>query len=76
VALNRHSRAVIGFWLAHCFQKPGMFDGPARELLDLVAAGELRTVLGGTYPLADARIAHEHLRARGSVGKLVLDTRA
>jgi NADPH:quinone reductase len=76
VALNRHSRGVLGFWLAHCFQRPGMFDGPARELLELVAAGELRTVLGGTYPLMDARRAHEDLRARRSVGKLVLDPRA
>jgi NADPH2:quinone reductase len=76
VALNRHSRGVIGFWLAHCFRRAGMFDGPARELLDLVAAGELRTVVGGTYPLADARRAHEDLRARRSVGKLVLDPRA
>jgi NADPH2:quinone reductase len=76
VALNRHSRGVIGFWLAHCFQRPGMFEGPARELLELVAAGELRTVVGGTYPLGEARRAHEDLRARRSVGKLVLDPKA
>jgi NADPH2:quinone reductase len=76
VALNRHSTGVLGFWLAHCFQVPGMFDKPARELLDLVAAGELRTVVGGTYPLAEARRAHEDLRARRTVGKLVLDPAA
>jgi NADPH:quinone reductase len=76
VALNRHSRGVIGFWLAHCFRTPDMFAGPAHSLLDMVAAGELRTVVGGTYPLADARRAHEDLRARRSVGKLVLDPRA
>jgi NADPH2:quinone reductase len=73
VALNRHSRAVMGFWLAHCFGTPGMFAEPARELLELVAAGELRTIVGGTYKLADARCAHEDLRARRTVGKLVLD---
>jgi len=33
-------------------------------------------VVGGTYPLADARRAHEDLRSRGTVGKLVLDPRA
>ncbi len=76
VALNRHSRGVIGFWLAHCFQRPGMFEAPARELLELVAAGELRTVVGGTYPLGEARRAHEDLRSRRSVGKLVLDPKA
>ena len=66
---------MLGFWLAHCFQTPGMFDEPARELLGLVAAGELRAVVGGTYPLGDARRAHEDLRARRTVGKLVLDPR-
>jgi NADPH:quinone reductase len=76
VALNRHSTGVLGFWLAHCFQAPGMFEKPARELLELVSSGELRTVVGGTYPLAEARRAHEDLRARRTVGKLVLDPRA
>jgi NADPH2:quinone reductase len=76
VALNRDSRGVLGFWLAHCFRAPGMFEEPARELLDLVAAGELRTIVGGTYPLGEARRAHEDLRARRTVGKLVLDPRA
>jgi NADPH2:quinone reductase len=33
----------------------------------------LSPVLGGSYPLAEARAAHEDLRARRSVGKLVLD---
>jgi NADPH2:quinone reductase len=75
VALNRDSRGVLGFWLAHCFRSPEMFAEPARELLELVAAGELRTIVGGTYPLADARRAHEDLRARRTVGKLVLDPR-
>ena len=75
VKLNFHSRGVLGFWLAHCFQRPQMFADPMRELLQLVANGELRTVVGGTYPLAEARRAHEQLRARRTVGKLVLDPR-
>jgi NADPH2:quinone reductase len=53
-----------------------MFTEPATELLRMVAAGELKPVVGGTYPLADARRAHEDLRERRSVGKLVLDPRA
>src|SRR6185436_15423889 len=46
-ALNYHSRGVIGFWLAHCFRRPAMFTTALAELLDMVAAGELRTVVGG-----------------------------
>jgi NADPH2:quinone reductase len=76
VALNRNSQGVLGFWLVHCLQRPGMFEEPMRELLELVQSGELRTIAGGTYPLAQARQAHEDLRARRTVGKLVLDPRS
>lgn len=75
-ALMAHSSAVIGFWLAHCFGRPQMLRGPVTELLDLLAGGALRAVVGGTYPLADAAAAHRALLDRTSTGKLVLDPRA
>ena len=74
--LMSRSRAVIGFWLAHCFGQPSMLQPQMAELLDLVVAGTLRPQVGATYPLADAAQAHEALRSRGSVGKLVLDCTA
>ncbi|GAC1445643.1 MAG: zinc-binding dehydrogenase [Mycobacteriales bacterium] len=73
--LLARSRAVIGFWLAHCFSRPELLQGPMAELLAMVAAGTLRPIVGGTYPLAQARQAHEDLRSRRSTGKLVLDVR-
>ncbi len=75
-SLVQRSRAVIGFWLAHCFSNPKMLSGPLDEMLAMVAAGELRPIVGGTYPLSEARRAHEDLRARRTVGKLVLDPRS
>jgi len=74
--LMARSRAVIGFWLAHCFGNPSMLQPQMQELLDMVVKGTLKPLVGATYPLADARAAHESLRSRGSVGKLVLDVRA
>ena len=74
--LNRETRGVLGFWLASCFRSPEAFGEPARELLDMVASGELRAIVGGTYPLGEARRAHEDLRERRTVGKLVLDPRS
>jgi NADPH2:quinone reductase len=71
--LMSRSRAVIGFWLAHCFGNPSMLQPQMAELLDMVVAGTLKPQVGGTYPLADAAAAHEALRSRGSIGKLVLD---
>ena len=44
-----------------------------QELLDMVVAGSLKPLVGGTYALGDAARAHEALRGRGSIGKLVLD---
>ena len=70
------SRAVIGFWLAHCFGNPAMLQPQMAELLGMVEAGTLKPLVGGTYPLADAAKAHEALRSRGSIGKLVLDVTA
>jgi NADPH:quinone reductase len=72
--LLRHSSAVIGFWLAHCYAKPQeLLASPLRDLFDRVARGELRVVEGPVYPLADARHAHEELQARRTTGKLLLD---
>ncbi|HJP76060.1 MAG TPA: zinc-binding dehydrogenase [Pseudonocardiaceae bacterium] len=74
VMLMATSRAVIGFWLGHGFARPAELIGaPLRELFDLVAEGKLRTVTGGEYPLSEVRQAHEDLRARRTVGKLLLD---
>ncbi|MCW2501453.1 MAG: NADPH:quinone oxidoreductase family protein [Frankiales bacterium] len=74
--LMSKSRAVIGFWLAHCFGNPAMLQPPMAELLAMVEAGTLKPQVGGSYPLAEVAAAHEALRGRGSIGKLVLDVTA
>jgi NADPH:quinone reductase len=74
--LLQGSRAVIGFWLVHCLGKPGMLNEPMGKMLTMVANGELTPVVGATYPLADARRAHEDLLGRRSTGKLVIDPRS
>lgn len=68
------SRGVLGFWLAHCMSDPERYlADPMRELLSLVSSGDLRPVVGATYALSDAAQAHRDLRARSTVGKLLLD---
>ena len=72
--LTVRSQGVIGFWLVHAMRDPArLLARPMAEMLDLVVRGELRAVVGGTYPLSEARRAHEDLRARRTVGKLLLD---
>jgi NADPH2:quinone reductase len=65
-------RGVLGFWLVHLLRRPELLTEAMEDLLAAVVAGELEPVVGGTYPLAEARRAHEDLRSRGTTGKLVL----
>jgi NADPH:quinone reductase-like Zn-dependent oxidoreductase len=72
-ALMQKSRAVIGFWLAHCMARPHMLDAAMNDLLPMVGEGSLKPVVGGRYPLSNVRYAHQDLLARRTTGKLVLD---
>lgn len=75
-SLLRHSRAVIGFYLFHCLRRPGMFTDALAELFARAARGELKVVVGHTYPLEQAAQAHVDLRERRTTGKLLLDPSA
>jgi NADPH2:quinone reductase len=71
--LMRRTQAVVGFWLMRCLGQPTMVDEALADLFDRAARGELRAVVGATYPLADAARAQEDLAARRTTGKLLLD---
>ncbi len=73
VDLMRTGRAVVGFWLVHLFRRPEELREAVAELLGAVANEELEVVIGETYPLAEARRAHEEIAARRTHGKLLLD---
>ena len=75
-ALLRGSKTVVGFWLIHLLARRELAAPMIGELLAAVAAGELEVTIGGVYPLAEARRAHEDLIARRSTGKLLLDPNA
>jgi NADPH:quinone reductase len=75
-SLLRHSRAVVGFYLFHCLGRPGMFAQALEDLFARAARGELRAVVGRTYPLQEAAQAQIDLRERRTTGKLLLDPAA
>ncbi len=75
-SLLRHSRAVVGFYLFHVLERPGMFATGLDDLFARAARGELRAVIGATYPLGQAAQAHVDLRERRTTGKLLLDPAA
>lgn len=71
--LMRNSRAVIGFWLVHLLGDREYLRSAIADLFAAVADGGLEVVVGGVYPLSEARRAHEDIAARRTQGKLLLD---
>lgn len=74
--LMRTSRAVVGFWIVHLLQRPDLITRGTEELFGGLASGELRLVIGGTYPLERAAEAQVDLAERRTQGKLLLDPNA
>ena len=71
--LLRKSWGVVGFWLMHCLGRRELIEEPLADLFDRAARGELRPIVGTTYPLSEVRRAHEDLAGRRTQGKLLLD---
>ena len=51
---------------------PELLQTRARQVLDLVARGQLDVRIGARYPLAETRRAHEDLEGRRTTGKVLL----
>ena len=75
-SLLRHSRSVVGYYLFHCLERDDMFAQALSDLFARAAAGELKAIVGATYPLEQAARAQTDLRERRTTGKLLLDPRA
>jgi NADPH2:quinone reductase len=74
--LMRKSQAVVGFWLMHCLGRRDMMEEPLADLFERAARGELRPVVGTTYPMSEVRRAHEDLQGRRTHGKVLIDPAA
>jgi NADPH:quinone reductase len=58
--------------LPHHLLTRGELEWRAGEIFDAISQGTLTIRIGATYPLADARRAHEDLEGRKTTGKLLL----
>lgn len=67
------SKTVVGFYLFHVLGDEEQTARPLEQMFEWVASGELRPIVGGTYPLSEASRAHEEMEGRGTSGKLLLD---
>ena len=66
------SRAVMGFHLDAIVGRPDLLESSLRFLLEHVVAGRLAITIGHTFPLSDARAAHDLVASRAAFGKVVL----
>jgi len=69
------TKTVAGFWLSHCFGKKELMGDVLTELFALISSGALKPVIGATYGLSEAKIAHQAMLARQTTGKVTLDPR-
>ncbi|MBM3267146.1 MAG: zinc-binding dehydrogenase [Candidatus Sericytochromatia bacterium] len=72
--LVAESRALIGLNMLRFVGRVEKLRDVSDALLALVRAGKLRPHVGATFPLGEARAAHDLLESRRSVGKVVLTT--
>jgi NADPH:quinone reductase len=74
--LMRKSQSVVGFWLMHCLGRRDMMEEPLADLFERAARGEIKPVMGTTYPLSEVQRAHADLQERRTHGKVLLDPAA
>lgn len=72
LTLTGTNRSVLGFNLVHLQEREALLEGLLDDLLEWVSRGELRPVVGATFPFENAAAAHTLLQSRGSTGKVVL----
>ena len=67
------NKTVIGYHLGRAMREdPGRVLGAVPELTRQLTDGDLRVIVGESFPLADAAEAHRYIEDRESSGKVVL----
>ena len=74
--LLKMSWTVAGFWLFHLLERPEMIEEALTDLFARAERGEVKAVVGGSWPLEAAADAQTALQERRTTGKLLLDPTA
>lgn len=73
--LRNRSQALIGLHLSAVLDRPELREPSIQTLLRLLVERQLRVVIGGKFPLAEAAAAQAALENRRSIGKMLLNVR-
>ncbi|MDP6366431.1 MAG: NADPH:quinone oxidoreductase family protein [Nitrospinota bacterium] len=70
------NKSLIGYWLGpHLAGYPDLVRAAQENLVAMVGSGDIRLIVGETFPLERAAEAFAHLQGRKSVGKVVVTSR-
>ena len=72
LVLMRRNIAVIGVHLGRLEERAAVLGGELAELFKMYAAGQIKPVIGKTFPLTEAAAAHTYIHERRNIGKVVL----
>lgn len=72
IQLMYKNQSIIGYWLTSWMSRPDRIAVAAQELMQYLAQGKLKIVVGQTFPLAEAAEAHKAIAERKTTGKVVL----
>ena len=64
--------AVIGVNLGRLQARGALLRAELDELFKMYSAGKIKPVIGKTFPLADAAMAHRYIHERKNIGKVIL----
>jgi NADPH:quinone reductase-like Zn-dependent oxidoreductase len=72
LTLMERNQAVIGVHLGRMQGREAVMRREMNEILAMYSAGQIRPVVGKTFPLDQAAAAHRYIHDRQNVGKVVL----
>lgn len=70
--LMGRNMAVIGVNMGQMRARAGVVRGELEEIFKMYATGQVKPVIGKTFPLAEAAAAHQYIHDRKNIGKVVL----
>jgi NADPH:quinone reductase-like Zn-dependent oxidoreductase len=70
--LMRDNITVIGVHLGRMDGRAGLLRKELEELFRMYTAGQIKPVVGKTFPLEQAAEAHRYIQNRRNIGKVVL----
>jgi NADPH:quinone reductase len=70
--LMKNNISVIGFFLPQMMKKPVLYQKSLQDLLTYYQNEQFKVIIGGVFPLEEAKEVHRLLQSRKTTGKLIL----